>query len=334
MDIRKGVKLLIIKNRPIPKEIRVYQAIIRRFPVNHPRKAEFENKLSRKRAGYKGEKELDYHISQIDHSKLTILHDLRIPFNGTHFQIDSLLLSNSLFIPIDSKYYAGTLEFYPEFNQMIQYLNGIEKAYLDPILQAKTQARQLKAFLKSQQFSPPPFEPLVAITYSQALIKNPTDNKEVSQRVFKSPGVFFKISPYLKKYRNEILTDQDVKKIAKLLMRKNTAYLPDLKAMNLPFDELQTGVECSSCNTLGMERIHGVWACKKCGHLSKDAHINALKDYYLIYGPSITNRQFRDFLNISSIHQSKRLLSSIDLESVGSKKGRVYTPGKNFDLWN
>ncbi|WP_170169126.1 NERD domain-containing protein [Mesobacillus subterraneus] len=325
---------MIIKNRSIPKEIRVYEAIVRRFPANHPRKAEFENKLSRKRAGYKGEKELDYHISQIDHYNLTILHDLRIPYNGTHFQIDSLLLSNSLIIPIDSKYYAGTLEFYPEFNQMIQYLNGFEKAYLDPILQAKTQARQLQAFLKSQQFSPPPFEPLVAITYSQALIKNPTQNKEVSQRVFKTPGIFYKLSPYLEKYQKEILTDQDVKKIARLLMRKNTPYLPDLKAMNPPFDELQTGVECPSCHTLGMERIHGVWGCRKCGHLSKDAHINALKDYYLIYGPSITNKQFRDFLQLSSIHQAKRLLLSMDLDSSGTKKGRVYKPGKNFDLWS
>jgi hypothetical protein len=324
---------MIVKKRSIPREMRIYEAIIRRFPVNHPRKAEFENNLSRKRAGYKGEKELDYHISQIDHSKLTILHDLRIPFNGTHFQIDSLIISNSIIIIIDSKYYSGTLEFYPELTQMLQYQNGIEKAYLDPILQTKTQVRQLKAFLKSHQFSPPPFEPLVAITNSQALLKNPTQNKEVSQRIFKSPGIFYKITPYLEKYHKEMLSDQDIKKIVKLLLKKHTPYLPDLKALNLSYGEFRTGVECPACNTLGMERVHGVWGCKKCGRLSKDAHINALKDYYLIYGPSITNRQFRDFLDISSIHQAKRLLLSMDLDSSGSKKGRVYTPNKNFPLW-
>ena len=325
---------MIAKNRSIPREIKIYEAIIRRFPLNHPRKAEFENKLSRKRAGYKGEKELDYHISQINHSKLTILHDLRIPFNDTHFQIDSLLISNSLIIPIDSKYYAGTLEFYPEFNQMIQYLNGIEKAYLDPILQTKTQARQLNGFLVSHHFAPLPFEPLVAITHSQAFIKNPTQNKEVSQRIFKSPGIFYKITPYLEKYQQEILSDQDMKKIVKLLLKKNTPYLPDLKALTLPYGEMRKGVECPVCTTFGMDRIHGNWVCKQCGYISKDAHVLALKDYFLIYGPSITNSHFSDFLNISSIHQAKRLLSSMNLDTIGSKKGRVYTPGKSFPLWD
>lgn len=210
---------MIAKYRSIPKEIEIYEAVIRRLPANHPRKAEFENKLSRKRAGYKGEKELDYHISQINHSRFTILHDIRIPYNDTHFQIDTLFIFNSFMIPIDSKYYAGTLEFHPEFNQMIQYLNGNEKVYPDPILQTKIQARQLESCLKSHQFSPPPFEPLVAIINSQALIKNPTQNNEVSQRVFKSPGIFYKINPYLEKYQKEIITDQDIKKMVKLLLR-------------------------------------------------------------------------------------------------------------------
>jgi hypothetical protein len=326
------VKLLIAKNRSIPKEIKIYEAIVRRLPATHPRKAEFENKLSMKRAGYKGEKELDYHISQIDHSKFTIMHDLRIPFNETHFQIDTLIISNSLIIPIDSKNYAGSLEFYPEFNQMIQYLNGNEKVFPDPILQTKIQGRQLNAFLTSHQFSPPPFEPLVAITNSQALIKNPTQNTEVSQRVFKSPGIFYKINPYLEKYQREVLTGQEIKKIVKLLLRKHTPYLPDLK--ELPYSEFQKGVECPACHTIGMEKLHSYWGCSKCGNISKDAHIAALKDFFFIYGPSITNGQFSDFLQISSIHQSKRLLSALDLDSSGSTKGRIYTPGKNFPLWD
>ncbi|WP_176167231.1 nuclease-related domain-containing protein [Mesobacillus jeotgali] len=323
---------MIAKNRLIPREIIIYEAILKRLPLNHPRKAEFENKLSLKRAGYKGEKELDYHISQIDHSKLTILHDLRIPYNDTHFQIDTLLISNSLIIPVDSKYYAGTLEFYPEFNQMIQYLNGNEKVYPDPILQTKIQARQLKAFLKSHQFSSPPFEPLVAITNSQALIKNPTQSNEVSQRVFKSPGIFYKIVPYLEKYQKEILTDPDLKKIVKLLLRKHTPYLPNLK--ELPYSELQKGVECPACHAIGMERLHSQWGCRKCGFTSKDAHVAALKDYFLLYGHSATNSQLRDFLGISSIHQTRRMLSKLDLNTSGELKGRTYTPGKTFSLWD
>ncbi|WP_102261441.1 nuclease-related domain-containing protein [Mesobacillus jeotgali] len=325
---------MIAKKRSIPKEVRIYEAIVRRLPLNHPRKAEFENKLSMKRAGYKGEKELDYHISQIDHSKFTILQDIRIPYNETHFQIDTLFISNSLILPIDSKYYAGTLEFYPEFNQMIQCINGNEKVYPDPILQTKIQARQLKAFLNSHQYSTPPLEPFVAITHSQAIIKNPTQNKEVSQRVFKSPGIFYKITPYLEKYQKEIISDQEAKKIVKLLLKKHKPYIPDLDTLNLPYGELLKGVECPACNTIGMEKFHSLWGCKKCGHTSKDAHVAALRDYFVINRQSITNGQFRDFLGISSIHQARRMLSQLDLNISGEKKGRVYTPGKSFPLWD
>jgi len=324
---------LIVKKRTVPREMTIYEAIVRRFPINHPRKAEFERKLSRKRAGYKGEKELDYHISQIDHAKYTIIEDIRIPHNNTHFQIDSLLISNSFIIPIESKNYAGTLEFHPDFQYLIQNLNGVEKVYGDPILQAKTQANQLKSFLISNQFSPPPFEPLVAITNLQAIIKNPTQSKEVSHRVFKSPAIFYKTNPIQEKYQIPYLSEKEIKKIVKLLLKKHTPFIPDIKAMDLPYGDMLKGVECPSCHTFGMEKIHGYWGCKHCGHISKDAHLSALKDYFLIYGPTITNSQFREYLGISSVDQAKRMLSAMGLESTGSTKGRIYTPGENFQLW-
>lgn len=325
---------LIEKNRDFPKEITILKAILRRFMLNPQRKAELENKLSRKLAGYKGEKELDYHLSQMDHTKFKILHDLRIPHNNTHFQIDSLLISNTFLLLIDSKNYAGVLDFNPEFNQLVQTLNEIEKVYQDPILQTQIQASQLKSFLIKNQFSPPPIEFLVSISNSQAMIRNPANNKEVSKRVCKTPAVAYKIHSLDEKYHTEFLSTKEIKKIVKLLLKSHEPYIPAIRSMNLPMDHIQKGVQCPECGHIGMRKIHGNWLCKQCGHLSKDAHIDALRDFFFIFGPAITSRQFSDFLNISSIHQSKRLLSSIDLESVGSKKGRVYTPGKNFDLWN
>ena len=324
---------MIEKNRDFPREITVLRTILRRFSLDPQMQAELESKLSRKLAGYKGEKELDYHLSQFDHTGFYILHDLRIPHNNTHFQIDSLLISDSFMLIIDSKNYAGTLDFYPEFNYLLQTLNGIEKVYPDPILQTRTQAAQLKSFLIKNHLSPPTIEFLVSISNSQAIIRNPGNNQDVRMRVCKTPAVAYKVKSFNDKYKNEILSIKEIKKITKLLLKSHEPYIPDIQSMNLPMDQVKKGVQCPECRQIGMKRIYGNWVCEKCGHLSKDAHIDALRDFFVINGPTITSRQFSNFLNISSIHQSKRLLSALDLDSTGSTKGRVYTPSINFQLW-
>ncbi|MBT2678936.1 NERD domain-containing protein [Bacillus sp. ISL-35] len=134
---------MIGKTREYPKEIMMLEAIVKRFSPEHYKKAVFEKKLYRKLAGYKGEKTLDYYISQIDHSEMLILQDLRIPINDTHFQLDTLIITPYFLLNIDSKYYAGTLTFLPEFNQLIRFHNDIEEVFADPILQARIQASQL-----------------------------------------------------------------------------------------------------------------------------------------------------------------------------------------------
>jgi hypothetical protein len=325
---------LIEKNRDFPREITVLKAILRRFTLNPQLQTDLESKLSRKSAGYKGEKELDYHLSQFDHTRFYILHDLIIPHNNTHFQIDSLLISETFMLVIDSKNFAGTLDFHPEFNYLLQTLNGIEKVYPDPILQTRTQAAQLKSFLIKNHFSPPPIEFLVSISNSQAIIRNPGNHHDVRVRVGKTPAVAYKIQSFNDKYKNGVLSIKEIRKITKLLLKSHEPYIPDISSMNLPMDQVKKGVQCPECQQNGMKKIYGNLICEKCGHLSRDAHIEALRDFFIIFGPAITSRQFSDFLQISSIHQSKRLLLALDLDSSGSTKGRIYTPGKNFPLWD
>lgn len=321
---------MIGKKREYPKEIMILEAIVRRFPPDDFKKAEFEKKLYRKRAGYKGEKTLDYFLEQVDHSQMVILHDLRIPINGTHFQIDTLIITPYFLLIIDSKNYAGTLIFLPEFNQLIRIQNEIEEVFADPILQTKIQASQLKAFLKKHHITPPPIENLVGVSNSQAIIKNPTNDKEVSYRVFRSANVAFKIPPFYQQHTKSLLTKNDMKKIARHLIKAHEPLIPDPKSMNLPFDKMVKGVQCPACEAFGMDYHQGKWTCKECGHKTADAHTQALKDFFLIYGPTITSKQFRDFMKIKSSSTAKRILLSMDLVFIGTYKGRSYSPGKRF----
>jgi hypothetical protein len=321
---------LIGKVREFPKEIMILEAIVRRFPADDYRKTDFEKKLYRKLAGYKGEKTLDYHLSQIDHSEMLILQDLRIPINGTFFQLDTLIITPHFLLNTDSKNYAGTLIFLPEFNQLIRVQNDIEEVFSDPILQARIQASQLKAFLKKHHIDPPPVEYLVAISNSQAMIKNPDHDPDVSYRVFRSSSVAYKIPQIYQKYPKAVISKKDMKKFSRHLIKANEPLIPTYKTMDIPLNQMTQGVQCPVCEIFGMDYHQGNWTCKSCGHVSKDAHVQALKDYFLIYGPSITNRQFRDFTNIKSTTTAKRLLSSMNLLYNGTNKGRTYSPPKNF----
>lgn len=321
---------MIAKERSFPREIMILEAIVRRFPPNHHKKPEFEKKLYQKLAGYKGELTLDYYINQIDHSDFVILRDLRIPHNNTHFQMDTLLLSPFFILIIESKNHAGTLVFSPEFTQMLRILNGIEESFQDPITQAKIQASQLKSFLTTNNFSPPPIEFLITISNSQSIIKNPTNDKEVSNRVCRSSNIAFKIPPFQEKYKREIFSKKEIKKAARLLIKQHEPFVPALKSLDLPLQNMIKGVQCPICKTFGMQHIHGSWICKECGSISKDAHLDAIKYYFHLYGDSITNKDLRYFLMVDSASQAKRILQSLDLIQMGDNKGRVYRPSQSF----
>ena len=321
---------MIAKTRTIPLEILIFEAVLTRMPPDHPRKTEFHTKLIKRRAGYKGERELDYHLAQLPEQDFTIIQDLRLPHKNTFFQLDNLLLGPSFFLNLESKYFSGALEFDQEFDQMIRTINDTQEAYLNPILQAKIQISRFRTWLAEHQFTPPPIEYFVTITNQQSIIKNPAHNKEVSYRVCRSARIPFKIDDIKNKYKNDVFPKKEIKKLTRLLIKSHEPLIPNMKSLNLPLADLLTGIQCPKCAAFRMERTYGTWYCKACGHTSKDAHIAAIRDYFLLFNPSITNPQLRKFLHIDSADLATRILNSMNLTVEGTTKKRIYSPPINY----
>lgn len=57
-----------------------------------------------------------------------------------------------------------------------------------------------------------------------------------------------------------------------------------------------------------MEKLKRTWFCLKWQHQCTYAHIQVLKDYYMLVGNTITNRECRAFLMLECKHVTKRLL--------------------------
>lgn len=320
---------MIAKYRTIPIEILIYEAITRRLPDHHPRKPEFLSKLNRWKAGYKGEKEVDYYLSLFPDDDLTIFQYLRPPHHNGHFQIDTLIISAWFMAVIESKNFAGTIELDPELDQLLQNSDGAEKAYSNPILQAEIQSSHLAKWLLKYQLPLPPIEMFVTISNPQTIIKNPYHHKEVAYRLCRAARIPFKISTLKSKHDKEKLTNKDLKKVTRLLLKQHEPFIPDPRSLDIPPD-LLTGVMCPHCSTFRMERTHGAWFCKNCGKTSREAHKGAVRDYFLLYGPVLTNIQLRKFLHIDSEDTVTRILHSMNLLTAGTTKNRTYSPPKDF----
>jgi arsenate reductase-like glutaredoxin family protein len=321
---------LILKKREIPVKILIYEAVVRRLPFHHPRKKEFQTKLMKLKAGYKGEVDLDYYLAQLPEKEYILLQGLRLPHLETHFQIDMLLLSPSFFINFESKNYAGEIDIDLTFDQLIRTIDGKQDSYGNPILQAKIQTSNLTTWLKNHSFTFPPIEYFVTISSSQTIIKNSNKSPEVFYRVCRTARALYKIEDMKLKFKSETLTIKDLKKIAHKLIKSHQPLVVDPKGMNLPLNEVMKGIQCPECHEFKMNRIHGNWLCSSCGHLSKTAHISAIKDFFLLHGFSINNLQLREFLGIDSIHLATQILKSVNLIPSGSKKNRTYSPPKDF----
>lgn len=317
---------MILKERSIPLTIKKLEALFRRIPVEHNQRVKIEEDLAKFKAGYQGEKSLDYHLSFFKKERYIVIHDLRlIDSEMRFFQIDTIILSPSLLLIIEVKNFVGTLYFDQSFNQLIRKTDGKEEAFLNPIIQVDRQKLQLRNLLEQYKYSNYPIVPLVVLSNSKSIIKASNNIREIASRVIHSDALYKKIEELEMKYSKNLYTFKEIRKLAKLLIKQNQLLDQNiLEKYNVTKDELLTGVICEACKEYSMIRTKGSWYCPHCGCVSKKAHLHSLYDYYLLIGNTVKNKQLREFLHISSIYSASRLLSKLNLPSSGTKKDKTH----------
>ncbi|WHY84940.1 nuclease-related domain-containing protein [Neobacillus novalis] len=319
---------MVIKERTIPLVLLVLEALCRRLPLNYPKYQQIVEEMGRRRAGYQGEVALDYFLRLLPIDKYLILHDLNLPDGDYNCQIDTLLLAPEFALIIEVKNMAGKLIFDTENDQFIQLNKENEKGYSNPISQAKRHREYIKQLLVKHKFPPVPVDYLVVISNSNtSYVITGKNAHKVKPRVCKSDALINKIKFFEKMYSDPLLNAKDLRKLSRLLIKMNTIptnYI--LKKYDIKKEDIKTGVFCAYNNHGTLIRKKQKWFCTSCGQFSKDAHIDALKDYFLLIDSKITNKQFREFCHLKSDDIAKRLLRALNLNNSGTNKGRVYFP--------
>lgn len=316
---------MIIKKRKVPLSICKTRALIRRLPPQHSQISLIKENLNKREAGYKGESSVDFYLSFLEEKNYFIFHDIRLQDQSRFFQIDTLLLSEKFVLIIEVKNIAGTLYFDPVFKQLIRTKEGKETAFPDPLIQIQRHELQLKNWLLKNRLPTAPIHSLVVISNPQTVIRTASENRELSSKVIHRENLPSKISQIENSITKSSFSEKDLKKTIRQLKKQHIeADFFILQRYNLTKDELLKGVICENCHHIPLLKRHGTWFCSQCQHTCKNAHIQALKDYFFLIGPTITNRQLRDFLMMTSSASATRILQSMNLTYTGTNKGRVY----------
>lgn len=316
---------MIKKPRTLPLHIQKLQALLRRLPPDHTDRLAISDNLAKRIAGYKGECEIDYFISYLSDQEYHIFHDLRLYNGERHFQLDTLILSKHFILIVEVKNITGTLFFDTNFNQLIRKTETKQESFPDPILQVTLQCENFKRWLKHNKYTTIPIESLIVISTPRTMLEATPNNRRIYSKVIHNAKLPIHIQTFEKTYQTEILTTKQLTKLSQHLLQNHEPLKIDiLGSYKIPKSSIVTGVQCGKCQVIPMSRTPGTWRCPSCGHISKHAHIQALRDYALLIDTTITNRKMRDFLQLESSYVAKRLLASMKLTYTGYKKDRVY----------
>jgi hypothetical protein len=314
--------LLIHKKRKKPRKLEFNEAVLCRTPIGHPQIPVILKDIARKEAGYYGEQRLDTISEYLPDKDYHIFQGLRLANEkGFQFQIDDLILTPTYILIIEAKNMAGKLDFDQNCDQLVQ---NDEIGYEDPLLQAQFQLREFKNWLRKHQFPDLPMEYLVMMSNKNCVLKIKLGS-EAQYRVCRGRSVIHRIEAFTKRYQTVKYTPEMMRKLCKLLLKKDIEPFYDLeKIYKISRSSLPTGVQCPSCKCFPMKYKRGLWHCPTCGCKSRDAHLKALRDYYLLIGPMITNQQLREFLHLNSPDIAQKKLKKLNLPSSGKNRHLVY----------
>lgn len=315
------------KVRSVPEKIILLKILKRRLPISHPKRPFIEQELYRREAGFWGEKEVDKKLERIDQNKYTIFSDLRLSNGSNFFQMDTLILSTTFALIIEAKTISGTLYFDLKNHQFYRINDdGKKEGFSDPVSQARSHQQQLKEWLLNHKLPTIPIDFLVIICKPNSIFHISPHEHSYAQKISGIAGLTWEIDKLSEFYQDEIINEKDLKKISKTILKSHTPLSYEiLPQYNISKSELLTGVHCPDCEFLPLIYQTGKWYCPKCRKHFKDAHREALNDYFLLFNSTITNSEYRKFLHINNPDMVTKMLREMNFVVSGSNKGRVYS---------
>jgi len=319
---------LLLLERTRSNKLVMLEALLRRLDASDQDYLYFKENYNRQLAGFEGEKWVDrewFDMPDLGSHYLLFNYEFENEFGYPH-QIDTLLLNPKFMLILEIKNISGRVDIDENKHQMIiTRLDNTLKSYASPIDQIRRHSQHLNRLLNQLKISLP-IEGALVFSNPATIIGNVPNNFPI----FHTSGLRHFVQKLLLKYKEE-LPEKQITKLSKVLLArlKRVEVKP-----TIDISRIRKGVLCEYCAfQYQMKYKGGSWGCPNCGSRNKHDLQRALNDYRILINNSITNREFRDFFNIESVYNASKILSNLNLEAVGDKRGRSYLiPNNIFEM--
>lgn len=312
--------MLIVLEREISNKMILLELLMRRLDEEDIDYEYFRNQYISIKYGYEGEKRADREWEEIViPSTYYLFHNFETENEVNHsHQIDTIFANQSFILLLEIKNIGGRIDFDQKKHQFVRTrLDGTEDGFSNPIDQVERHVRFFKRTLTKWDI-PLPIEYAIILTQPSTVIGDIPNNVSI----FHVSGLQTYVYNLFAKYKKNLISTHSLEKLKKnlLAIRKRKKWEPKIDK-----NKLRKGVLCKACNyKFVMKFEHGNFICPMCKVKNKDAFYEALFDYRHLYSEWITNCNLRDYLNIDSRFAVKRLISNLNLEYEGIKRGRKY----------
>lgn len=314
---------LALKEKSAPLNLYGLLALEKRLDPGGENYSYIQRKRLSAQAGIGGEEMLHraFMLNKFNH-KYEIIHDLHLDANSK-FQIDTVYLTPSYFMVLEMKNIAGTIRFETNPRQMKRKLpTGQIDAYDCPGIQLEKNILLLKEWLFDRGFEIPVYGAVVFARSSTIF-----ENEPPFKVMFPS-----ELPVYLRKIHQpgKELDTGSFRKLAQELVESHVDFnpFPICKSYKIEPQKIFTGVECKQCMVLGMKKSKKGWICSSCGYTDRNAHHDAIVEWFMLFGGELTNRECRRFLHIDNMQTATRILNDMQLKKGGKFKTQTYS----FDL--
>lgn len=303
------------------------KAILLRLPQHHERWNEIQIQLKRELSGIKGQNALEFPLQFLpfEHPP-NIIHNIRLKDEHQFFEIDTLLISRHFVLVLEVKNWYGTL-YADDERQLIRVGDdGLEEGMPNPFSQVKLQSYRFKKWLANNNLpSHMPMLHLVVIAYSSTIVKSQNHDLPLSPYLIHSNQLPLKIDEFIRDYPDQCLNQSMINRMTEVITSAHQVKRTNpIERFNLKKADFIQGVFCQKCSMASMLRTYGNWTCLHCGMRSANAHLQALKDYQLIFGNEISKRETSEFLKVESLYTVQRLLKNAGLRAAGNTRRRVF----------
>lgn len=298
-----------LKIRQEPKGLKILGILNKRMELSVLDKENY----FRLKKGYDGEVRFDALTEKLE-CECYILNDLQLKANNTHFQIDTLIISENTLYPFEVKNNEGDYVYDGE-----KLCTRLKTEVNDPFLQRKRSLSLFRRLLQDLGFSFPIDYNVVFINPEFTLYQAP-DN---------APMILpTQINRYLKKFeRIPSKLNGKHKKLADQLISLHIEKPPFILETEYHYHQVEKGLSCAMCDSLSISVEGYKSVCFKCGYKEdlEAAVLQNVEEFMVLFPErKVTTNAIYEWCKVV---ESKRRIKGYlkkHYKSVGGTKGTYY----------